>query len=168
MRTRRIIGIDPGSVTSGFGVIEIEGRKVKYIGSGILKLSTFKTFPERVRFAYESAIELVKTYQVHEVSMESLIFVKSPTSLMKLSQVRGALLAGFAKTHAGQVFDYSPNLIKTVVAGHGHAKKEAMQKAVGWILGVKTFASHDESDALAIALCHGLQHKVTLAPRSSL
>jgi len=151
-----ILGIDPGSRKAGYALIEVQGRKFKYIASGVLRYDKIDEFVDRLGVIYNSCVELVEKYQPHEISIESLIYVKSVTSLAKLAQARGAMIAGFMKTHQGRVCEYAPNLIKASVTGHGHASKEGIDKTLNMIFGPLKFKSNDESDALAIALCHAL------------
>jgi crossover junction endodeoxyribonuclease RuvC len=152
----RILGIDPGSRKAGYALIEASGRKFTYLDSGVLRYDNIDEFLDRLGVIYESCDKLIQEYSPDEIAIESLIYVKSVTSLAKLAQARGAMIAAFAKTHCGKVVEYSPNLIKSSVTGHGHATKESVDKALSLIFGKKDFRTHDESDALAIALCHAL------------
>lgn len=152
-----ILGIDPGSRKAGYGVIEVSGRKVTYLASGTLRYDKEKDFMSRLGSIHASCLDLVERFQPHEISLESLIYVKSVTSLAKLAQARGAMIAAFMQTHMGKVYEYSPNLVKTTVTGHGHANKESVDKSMKIIFGRHlNFETSDESDGLAIALCHSL------------
>jgi crossover junction endodeoxyribonuclease RuvC len=151
-----ILGIDPGSRKTGWAVIETEGRKFKYIASGVLRFDKTEEFLDRLALIAKSTKELVETYKPDEVSLESLIFVQSIPSLAKLAQARGALIAGMSENYQSKIFEYSPNLIKSSVSGHGHATKEGVEKTLKMIFGNIKFKTNDESDALAIALCHAL------------
>lgn len=152
-----ILGIDPGSRKAGFGLIELEGRKIKYLESGVLKYDCKKDFLDRLGNIYKSCEELLFRYKPDEIAIESLIYVKNIASLAKLAQARGAMVAAFMNTHSEKVFEYSPNLIKATVTGHGHANKESVDKVLKMILKgqiERDFKTDDESDALAIAVCH--------------
>lgn len=152
-----ILGVDPGSRKTGFAVIEVKGRKMSYLDSGILSFEKEKDFLSRLGNIHESCLELVNTYQPDEVAFESLIYVKSVTSLAKLAQARGAMISAFMKTHKRKVSEYSPNLIKNSVSGHGHANKESIEKTMKMLFGNDlVFKTHDESDALAIATAHAM------------
>jgi crossover junction endodeoxyribonuclease RuvC len=152
-----ILGIDPGSRKAGYGVIKIEKRKFQYIASGVMSYDGVSNFMDRLGIIYESCLELTQEFEPDQIAIESLIYVKSVPSLAKLSQARGAMIAAFMATHQKKVFEYSPNLIKSSVSGHGHAKKEEIEKSISMILGKGIeIKRHDESDALAIAICHGL------------
>jgi crossover junction endodeoxyribonuclease RuvC len=149
----RILAIDPGSRHAGFAVIEGVGSRPHYIASGVLSFSLEDDFFQRLKNIFNDTLTLVKTYNPDVVALESLIYVKSPTALIKLAQARGAMISALTQCSA-QFYEYSPNLIKSTVTGHGHADKENMQKWIYLQLGISEFKTHDESDALAIALCH--------------
>lgn len=149
-----VLAIDPGSVTAGYAVLQKDGRKILHIESGILKFNAQDEFLHRVKDIYDQTLALVEKHQPNEVALESLIFVKSPSALIKLAQSRGTMLAALSHSHHQRIFEYSPNLVKSTVTGHGHADKEGIQKVLLQILGHINFQTHDESDAIAIALCH--------------
>ena len=149
-----VLAIDPGSVTAGYALLQQEGRKIHYLESGILKFQGKDEFLHRVNDIYQQTLKLVEKHQPDEVAMESLIFVKSPTALMKLAQSRGVMLAALSHKLQEKIFEYSPNLVKSTVTGHGHADKEGIQKFLLQYFGLSNFKTHDESDAVAIALCH--------------
>ena len=100
--------------------------------------------------------EVMDRYQPDEIALESLIYVKSPTALIKLAHARAMIISTFIETHNNRIFEYSPNLIKSSTAGHGHADKQGIQKSVRMILGQIEFETDDQSDALAVAICHSL------------
>ena len=107
--------------------------------------------------------ELVKDLNPDEVALESLIYVKSPTALIKLAQTRGVILSSIVEGYEGKIFEYSPNLVKSTAVGHGHADKESVRKFLDMMIGPKDYKTHDESDAVAIALCHILnRNKIIL------
>ncbi len=149
-----VIGIDPGSQVTGYGILQQQGRKVSYLASGILKLKDAEDFYARLPQAAQFFQNLIERYRPQVVAFESLIFVKGTTSMLKLAQTRGAILSSI--TESIRVCEYSPNSVKSSVAGHGHADKESVQKSLKFFLGSATpkFQTHDESDAVAIALCH--------------
>lgn len=157
-----VLAIDPGSVTAGYALLQKEGRKVHYIASGILKFDSGSEFLHRVKDIYDQTLGLMEKYQPDEIALESLIFVKSPQALIKLAQSRGTMLAALSQTHHQKIYEYSPNLVKSTVSGHGHADKEGIQKVLTQYLGITNFKTHDESDAVAIALCHLLNRGTTM------
>ena len=159
-----VLAIDPGSVTAGYALLEKVGSKIQYIDSGILKFNGQDEFLHRVKDIFDQTQEILEKYQPDEVALESLIFVKSPTALIKLAQSRGTMLAAIAQKYHQKIFEYSPNLVKQTVTGHGHADKEGIQKFLERLLGITEFKTHDESDAVAIALCHLLNRGTIATP----
>lgn len=157
-----ILGIDPGSRKAGYGLIKIEGRKISYLASGVLRYDHVDEFIDRLGLIYQSCEEIMNKYQPVEISVEALIYVKSVEALSKLAQARGAMIAAFSRTHRGRVFEYSPNTVKSSVTGHGHATKESVDKALSMMFGKIEFKTSDESDALAIAVCHALNRNMKL------
>ncbi len=153
----RILGIDPGSRKTGWAIVEVDGRKIKYVASGILKFEHLNNFLDRLGYIYKSCDELQKEFLPDEVAIESLIYVKSVEALSKLAQARGAIIAALMKDRMEKITEYSPNLIKSSITGHGHADKLAVEKSLTLMFGKLKFKSSDESDALAIAVCHALQ-----------
>ena len=157
-----ILGIDPGSRKAGYALIEVQGKKISYISSGVLKYDHVDELIDRLGMIYRSCDELAKKFQPDEISIEALIYVKSIEALSKLAQARGAMIAAFSQTKNGKIFEYAPNAIKSSVTGHGHADKESVDKAMNMMFGKMTFKTSDESDALAIAVCHALNRTMKL------
>lgn len=153
-----ILGIDPGSRKTGYAVIETEGHRLIYRDSGVLSFQG--EFLQRPRAIYQSMEQIVGNYRPGEIALESLIYVKDVIALAKLAQARGAILAALCTTSKGNIFEYAPNEVKQTVAGHGHARKENMEHILRRLfkkgLEGKNFKTHDESDALGLALCHAL------------
>ncbi|MEA9354910.1 crossover junction endodeoxyribonuclease RuvC [Bacteriovorax sp. PP10] len=157
-----ILGIDPGSRKAGYALIDVQGKKISYIASGVLKYDHVDEFLERLGMIYQTCDELMNRYQPDEVSVEALIYVKSVDALSKLAQARGAMIAAFSRTRLGKIYEYAPNAVKSSVTGHGHADKDAINKAMTMMFGKLTFKTSDESDALAIAVCHALNRNMKL------
>ena len=157
MKIMVVLGIDPGSRKTGHAVIEYkdEGRKFQLRDSGVLSYEKERIFLNRLGNVYDSMVHLVEIHRPSHIALESLIHVKNIVGLIKLSQTRGAMLAAFMKTHRGKVFEYAPNKVKQAVTGHGHASKKEIERALKLLFGKEcSFQTHDESDALAIAVCH--------------
>lgn len=168
-KKRRVLAIDPGSRKVGHAVVDFAGKAFFRVDSGVLDYSNIKHYFDRLPLIYRDLGDIVRRFSPDDIALEALIYVKSPTSLIKLSHARGVIISSFlARQCRGGVFEYAPNLVKTTIAGHGHASKEKTQGAVSMILGIKgNYASDDESDALAIALCHAL-HSNPLSKASAL
>lgn len=149
-----VLGIDPGSRKTGYAFLKAEGKSITYLSSGVLSFEKIENFLDRVNPIFSEIKKIFGEHYPDEISMESLIYVKSPTALIKLAQTRGVILSAISATHSGKIFEYSPNLVKSSTVGHGHADKENVQKFLNMILGERTYKTDDESDAVAIALCH--------------
>lgn len=163
-----ILGIDPGSRKAGYALIDVQGKKISYVASGVMRYDHVDEFLDRLGIIYQSCSELVTKYSPDEIAIEALIYVKSVEALSKLAQARGAMIAAFMKTNEKRVFEYSPNLIKQSLTGHGHASKEGVEKFLHIMFGQKTYKTADESDALAIAVCHALNRSMKIRVRDSL
>ncbi len=161
----KVLAIDPGSVNAGYALCMQDGRKLRYLASGVLRFNSKEDFLSRIKFIYEEALRLIEEFQPDEIALEGLIFVKSPTALIKLAQARGAMLAALTQT-GKPIFEYAPSAVKATVSGHGAADKEALQKFLRLHLGPVEFKTHDESDAIAIAFCHLMQRSSPIAQRA--
>lgn len=160
-----ILGIDPGSRKTGYGLIAVLGKSIKYIDSGTIKLGNGE-FLERLQILKNEITEVLNKYRPSEIAMESLIYVKSPTALIKLAQARGVILSCLVQEYSQNFYEYSPNLVKSSSVGHGHADKQGVQKAIQMITGVSEFETDDESDALAVAICHALNAGKASIPKA--
>ena len=154
----RIVGIDPGSRFTGFGVLDFEGDKPSYIASGTIK-SPDGSFPDRLRKIYESVGEIVEEYRPAIVSIESVFMARNAGSALKLGHARSAALcATFA--FDVDVFEYSPREIKLAVVGTGAATKDQVQHMVVSLLQLDGAPAADAADALAAAICHAHRRRV--------
>lgn len=149
-----VLGIDPGSITTGWALLKTHGKKISYIASGVLQFDQKTPFLDRLSEIKSKSDALIKELEPIEIALESLIYVKSPTALIKLAQTRGIILSSFVETHSGKIFEYSPNLVKSSAVGHGHADKDSVRKFLDMMIGKKDYKTHDESDAVAVAICH--------------
>lgn len=149
----RVIGIDPGSRACGFGVVESDGNNFNYIDSGSIIPPGDSELPDRLEIIYSDIVRIIDRFKPSCMSIEEVFFAKNPKSAIKLGQARGvAILA--AATKKLSVNEYSPTQIKQAITGKGRANKTEIQKMLTYILGVKEFESTDQSDAVAIAICH--------------
>ena len=151
----KILGIDPGSRKTGFGLIEKKGTENHYLFSTTLEFADKDNFLDRVEKIHSGTLDILKLHRPEIIAIESLIYVKSPTALIKLAQTRGIILAAISQINSmSKVFEYSPNLIKSQTIGHGHGDKKSGQQFIKRYFGIEKFKSDDESDALLVALCH--------------
>lgn len=149
----RILGIDPGSRTTGFGIVDFNGSAATCVTCGCIH-ARGATLAERLRVIYQDVSELVSMHRPEEMAAEQVFVHRNASSALKLGQARGvALLAGVMQ--GVPVYEYSPNLIKQAVTGKGHAAKEQVQHMIRVLLQLAELPAADAADALAVALCHG-------------
>ena len=148
-----IIGIDPGLIKTGWGVIKKVDNQIKYINSGTIITNSKLPLSERLLNIYSNVNELIKLYKPEHFSIEETFVNNNPLSSLKLGHARGvAILA--AATNNIPVFEYSPNLIKKTLTGAGKAEKCQMIAMVKYIFPGITIKTEDEADSLCIAICH--------------
>lgn len=155
----RILGIDPGSVITGFGVIEARGDQATLVAVGCVRQAQGAAFPERLARIFREIGEVVATHQPQEMAVEDVFVSRNPASALKLGQARGAAICAGAAAGLG-VWEYTPSRIKQAIAGRGGADKRQIQHMVGMLLGVREALQADAADALGVALCH-LHHRQT-------
>jgi len=149
----RLIGLDPGLRTTGWGVIEVDGNRLSFIGEGIVETNAKLSLAERLAELFVGVSAVIDEYKPVEAAVEETFVNVNPASTLKLGQARGVVL--LAPAMAGlAVFEYSPNMVKKSVVGSGHAAKEQVQMMVKTILPKATFTNADAADALAIAISH--------------
>ena len=148
----RVLGIDPGSRSTGYGLIEHSQDEFHYIVSGCIR-TTQREFPSRLREIYEGVDLLVSEYMVDDCAFEQVFVSQNPSSALKLGQARGAAMVA-ALTHDVRIAEYAARQVKKVVAGTGSASKDQVQYMVKVLLQLEGEFSKDASDALAIAICH--------------
>jgi crossover junction endodeoxyribonuclease RuvC len=147
-----ILGIDPGSRFTGYGVIMHQGSKFKYLGSGCIKIGEFD-FPTRLKMIFQGVTQLIEQFQPDGFSIEQVFMAHNPDSALKLGQARGAAIVAAAMQNV-TVYEYSARQVKQAVVGNGGAKKEQVQEMVKRILKLPGTPQADAADALAIAICH--------------
>jgi len=152
-----ILGIDPGSRVTGYGLIKNHSNKFEYIHSGHIKVKG-DSFPERLGNIFQQLSEIISVHQPQQMSIESVFMHKNADSALKLGQARGAAIC--AGHHAGmEISEYAPREIKLAIVGMGSAQKEQVKHMVMRLLSIRKDLQVDESDALAIAICHA-QHQM--------
>lgn len=144
-----IIGIDPGSRRTGFGVIRVEGNRHIYLASGCLDVAAYPAC-ERLRHIFIGVQQIVQSYQPEEAAVEQVFMHENPGSALKLGQARGAAIVALSIP----VNEYSARQVKKSVVGHGAANKEQVQFMVQRLLNLREALQNDAADALAVALCH--------------
>jgi len=148
----RILGIDPGSRTTGFGVIDVEGNRMHMIAAGCVR-SVGDDFPARLKVVYDGVLEVVSEYLPDEMAIEQVFVQKNVDSALKLGQARGAAIcAGLCRDLP--IHEYAARRVKQAVVGKGGADKHQVQHMVKVLLGIRGELPLDASDALAVAMCH--------------
>ena len=147
-----ILGIDPGSRITGFGVIESDGRTHRYIESGTIS-STSKIFSKRLQIIFRGIDAVMQEYQPDEVGVEDIFMHVNPMGALKLGQARGAAICAAAQQDA-IIAEYTARQIKQAIVGYGAAQKAQVQHMVIRMLNLKIDLASDAADALAVALCH--------------
>jgi len=149
----RILGIDPGSRITGYGIIEMRSNQAVCLSHGCFRLQQ-SSLAERLSHLHLQLTQLIKEYTPQEMAIESVFVHRNVDSALKLGQARGAAIASVA-IQSIPVHEYSPAEIKKSVVGRGNAAKQQVQHMVQAILGIHKAPQADAADALAIALCHG-------------
>lgn len=147
-----ILGIDPGSRFTGYGVIDHQGSKFTYLGSGCIKVGEHD-FPTRLKMIFQGVTQLVEQFNPQSFGIEQVFMAHNPDSALKLGQARGAAIVA-ATMQDVPVYEYSARQVKQAVVGTGGAKKEQVQEMVKRILKLPGTPQADAADALAIAICH--------------
>ena len=157
---KRILGIDPGSRITGYGVIEVDGQHFRYIDSGCIRIKS-ETFPEKLKEIYQGIEQVIQTLQPTAVAVEQVFVKTNVGGALKLGQARGAAICACVMNSL-PVGEYSPNQIKKAVVGRGHASKEQVQHMVMTHLSLTKSPQADAADALAIAICHAQTNSTLL------
>lgn len=154
----RILGIDPGSRLTGFGVLDLDADHATYVASGVVK-SLDGDFPARLKCIYESMTSIMDEYRPTVIAVESVFMARNAGSALKLGHARSAALcATFA--YDVEVHEYAPREIKQAIVGKGSASKEQIQHMVVRLLSLPQSPAEDAADALAAALCHSHQRRL--------
>ncbi len=150
----RVLGIDPGSETTGWGVVEGDSRSYRLVEFGVLKLSTSTSHSARLLKVYRGLEEIVEKLKPDACAIEEAFYAVNPKVILKLGQVRGVALL-VAESAALEIGEYAPRLVKQTVAGYGNADKRQVQEMVRVLLQLRAVPEpHDAADALAVAICH--------------
>jgi crossover junction endodeoxyribonuclease RuvC len=153
-----ILGIDPGTVVMGYGILEVINNQMKLLEIGVLKLSSKKDAYEKLRLIHERIHQLIGQFNPSEFAIEAPFFGKNVQSMLKLGRAQGVAIA-VAMQSGIPVTEYTPRKIKQSITGNGNADKEQVWKMLKAILGVQEEIFQDDaSDALAVAICHHFQN----------
>lgn len=159
-----ILGIDPGSRVTGYGVIKSMNRELHYIDSGCIRTGEGE-LSQRLLKIFNGVCELMEQYNPDEVAIEQVFIHQNPSSALKLGHARGVAMVACA-SHRLAVSEYSPRAIKQAVAGYGAAEKTQVSLMVEQLLRLSASPQGDAADALAVAICHSHQSNAPLLIRS--
>ncbi len=155
----RIIGIDPGSKVTGYGIIDSDGQQLQLIEAGCIKLSN-KPFTTRLKLLYEAICEICSSFNPQFAAVEEIFYARNVRSALQLGQTRGVILLSLS-VHNCEVHEYTALQVKNAVTGYGHAEKAQVKRMVETIIKVNfgDDAAYDVTDALGLAITHA--HLIT-------
>jgi crossover junction endodeoxyribonuclease RuvC len=149
----RILGVDPGLQTAGFGVIDVHGMQLDYVASGTIRTDVRQSLPQRLKVLYEGVREVVARYQPDTSAVEIVFVNNNPQATLMLGQARGACVTALVSADM-TVHEYTALQLKKAVAGHGRAAKEEVQQMVMRLLRLPGVPGKDAADALGLAITH--------------
>ncbi|MDD4914876.1 MAG: crossover junction endodeoxyribonuclease RuvC [Methylococcales bacterium] len=148
----RILGIDPGSRITGYGVVETSAHGLRYVASGCIRIQA-DNFPQRLKQIFDGVTEIIALYQPGQMAIEQVFMHKNADSALKLGQARGAAICAGMNRNL-PVHEYAARQVKQALVGKGGADKQQVQHMVKILLSIQGDMPIDASDALAIGLCH--------------
>ena len=152
--TYRIMGIDPGTNYMGYGIVEVEGNKLRSVVMGDIDLHTMSDPYRKLRYIFDRVSKLIEDYEPREVALESPFFGTNVQSMLKLGRAQGVAMAAALK-HEKEVFEYAPSRVKLSIAGSGSASKEQVAAIVKRMLKLDYMPRRlDATDGMAVAMCH--------------
>lgn len=151
----RILGIDPGYATIGFGIVEYDGFRFKTITYGAVITKPDKKFSERISDIYDDITSIIDKYKPDCLSIEKLYFNTNTTTAIDVAQARGVILLAAQKSNIS-IYEYTPLQVKQSITGYGRAEKHQVMEMVKNLLQLSSVPKPDDTaDALALAICHG-------------
>ncbi len=161
-KAKIILGIDPGTIAMGYGLIAVEGNNITLIDLGVLKPGKVNDGYKKLQLIFNTVSGLITKYQPDSFAIEAPFFGKNVQSMLKLGRAQGVAIAA-AMRHGLDITEYSPKKVKQSITGNGNADKEQVMKMLQQLLKFKaTPKSYDATDALAVAVCHFFQDNAIL------
>lgn len=152
-----ILGIDPGSNITGYGIVLSKGEKAELVALGHIKMEKFDNHFDKLSRIFHRVTDLIKEYRPHEIALEAPIYAQNVQSMIKLGRAQGMAMAAALQFHT-PVFEYSPKSVKKAITGNGNASKESVASMLPHILKTAIDKQQlDATDGLAVALCHHFQ-----------
>ena len=152
---RRILGIDPGSVRTGYGIVDVRGNAITPVAWGVIRTDGEGSFPDRLHKIHKELAELILLHRPAEAAVEKVFIAKNASSAIKLGQARGAAIVT-CRANGLSVHEYSAREIKSAATGYCAATKEQVAGMVARLLGIREAVPDDASDALAVAFCRAV------------
>jgi crossover junction endodeoxyribonuclease RuvC len=152
----RILGIDPGSRATGYGVIIKKENRLTYVTCGVIRLGDKYEFNDRLKVIFDGLCEVIETHKPNVAAVEDVFVAANPRTALKLGHARGAAVLAALQNDL-RVHDYTPRMVKQAVVGYGNADKQQVQQMVRVLLQLSKSPSADAADALAVAMCHANQ-----------
>ena len=149
----RILGIDPGSRVTGYGIIATNGQELGFVSCGTIQTAGVADFSKRLLIIFQDICEVIAAHKPDVAAIEDMFIDRNPRSALKLGHARGAAIVAVLQCGL-EVFDYTARKVKQSVAGYGQAEKGQVQHMVRSLLSLDAMPSKDASDALAVAICH--------------
>ncbi len=159
IKSQIILGIDPGTVIMGYGLIKATGQNLEMLQYGVIHLSKYEDYTAKLKRIFERCLQLIDQYQPSAVALEAPFYAKNVQSMLKLGRAQGTAMAA-ALYRDKDVFEYAPRKIKQSITGNGNASKEQVALMLQKLLNLKGETEHlDATDALGVAVCHFFQQK---------
>lgn len=159
MQERIIIGIDPGTLIMGYGVIQVIGNKIQVLQYGILQLHQYASHALKLQKIFQHTLQILEEFQPDEVALEAPFYGKNVQTMLKLGRAQGVAMAA-ALVREIPITEYAPRKIKQAITGNGNASKEQVASTLTSILQLQAKPTQlDATDALAVAVCHAYQHE---------
>lgn len=162
----RVLGIDPGSHITGYGIVDSDKGNLTHICNGSIATDSKNSLTVRLNTIFDSIHKVICEFTPHAVVVEEIFYAKNARSAIMLGHARGVAMLCAAQ-HSLPVFEYSPMKIKQAIVGYGNATKEQVQKMVKAILNINLMPKPDASDALAAAICHIHHYKIKVMSQKS-
>ena len=148
-----ILGIDPGSINTGYGIVSTTGSEIRVVEYGVLKVDPKKDIFHRIKLINAKVKELLDVFKPEAMAVEKIFFGKNVNSLIRLGEARGAAIIAAVNFNI-PIYEYSALEVKQAVVGYGKASKEQVQKMIQTLFRLRDLPEQNSADALAIALCH--------------
>jgi len=154
-----ILGIDPGSVTTGYGLVLLQQGRLKHMDNGGIFMSSRESLSDRVCRIHDGIRDLIQKYSPDALALEDIFIAKNVQSTLKLGHARGAVMVAAGASRL-PLFEYTALQVKQAVTGYGNAPKDQVARMIKALLSLPDLAFSDASDALAVAICHSHSHRL--------